>query len=363
MKKFFSYITIVFAALLLTGCANNTVAVSNDEVIKFDGGAVNKTEAYSQLIATAGYDTTFTLVKSILTQVDMQLLEKDTALVAKVKEETVNKQYDELMSQAGGDTTKAFQAMTQQFGVSVTNEQEAKRFIRYTQLVEQRVIEKGSSDSEVEKMYEQKYGEKVSVKYALMNDQSQAAELQKELSAGTIKLEDIVTKYTEFQQSQQQAAQQQAQQPTFKFNDKYTISAVIGENENALAKKTGVFKSDDEAVLFQHSNKDTWLPVMELQNTEATNQTNAPKQYLVVSPYKYADATKSFDDAVKEEVKSDLSKSKLQDAKEVEKIMRDYRKEKGFEITDSQLKKAFDAYQKSIDTPTTSTQGQGSATA
>lgn len=357
MKKLFSYITITMAALLLTGCMSNTVSVSNDEAIKFNGGSITKTDTYKQMITTASYDTSYALIKALLTQVDMQLLEKDTAYVEKVKEEDVTKQYDEIVKQAG-DANKAFTAMTQQLGLSIKNEEEAKRAIRYTLLVEQCVIEKGSTDKELEKAYEQQYGEKVSVKYAILPDQKQAEDLQKELVAGSVKIEDIVTQYNAFQTGLQNAQTQQAQQAKFVYNNKYTISTVDGENGETLSKKTGILKDADEATLFQRSSKDVWLAPMEMQsqNTQASQTTT--KQYLIVNPIQYTDATKAFDDTIKSELKKSLSTTKLQDPKEVEKVMREYRKSKGFEINDAQLKKIFDAYQKSIDTPSTSATGQ-----
>lgn len=356
MKKFFSYITIVFAALLLTGCANNTIVVNNDEVIKFDGGSITKTDAYKQLITAASYDTTYKLLKSMLTQVDMQLLEKNTTYTSQIKEEEVNTQYADMIKQIG-DQNQAFQTMTSQLGISITNEEEAKKAIRYTMLVQQCVLDRGSSEEEIAKAYEQRYGEKVSMKYIVMSDQKQASDLQQELVSGSIKLEDIVAQFTEFQKVQQEASAQ-GKQPTqtqFTFNTKYVIASVVGENEQSLTKKLGILKAEDEAVLFQRSSKDTWLAPMELQSSQSTG-TEVAKQYVVINPYKYTDATKQLDDTVKAELKKEVAGSKLQNPNDIEKIMREYRKANGFEIKDAQLKKAFDAYEKTIDSPETGSQ-------
>lgn len=362
MKKFFSYIIVVFTAVLLTGCASNTITVNNDEVIKFNGGAITKSDAYNQMITTAGYDTTFTLVKGMLVQVDMQLLEKEESYKSKIKEEDIQKQYDDIVKQAEG-VEKAFSAIASQLGISVTNEQEAKNAIRYTMLVQQAVIDKGSTDKELESAYEQQYGEKVYAKYAIFSDKTQADAFQKELVSGSIKIEDVVSQYTAHQQAQQQqsaSAQEQQQVATaFVYNTKYTIDAVAAENTQAIPKKAGSFKEEDENILFNRSSKDVWLAPFEFEVTQSQSANDAtPKtvKYAILMPYKYEDATKQLDDAVKAELKEGLANSKLQDPKEIEKIMREYRKAKGFEIQDAQLKKAFDAYQTSIDTPSTSNQ-------
>ncbi|MGL4662981.1 MAG: hypothetical protein ACRCV7_04815 [Culicoidibacterales bacterium] len=358
MKKIFSYTIVVFAALLLTGCASNAVSVSNDEVVKFNGGAITKTDAYNQLVATASYDTTFKVLRGLLTQVDAQLLEKDSTYTAKIKDEDINNQYNDFVKQAG-DAEKAYAEMTQQIGQTITNEAEAKKALRYMALVKECVLDRGASDSEIEKAYELKYGEKVAAKYILLADKNQASELQKELVTGNVKVEDIVSQFTAFQEAQQksQAAQSQAQ-PKFTFSNKYTISAVVGENEQSITKKLGIFKAEDEALLFQRSSKDTWLAPIELQNPQS-GTTQAAKQYILLNPYKYSDATKQIDDSVKAEMKSEVSKSKLQSSKDVEKVLREYRKSKGFEIYDSQLKKAFDAYEKTIDAPETGASQDG----
>lgn len=362
MKKFFSVMTLIFATFLLTGCATSSVNVSNDEVIKFNGGSVTKTDAYKQLVTTASYDTTHTLIKSMLTQVDMQLLEKNTTYTSNVPDDKVNTQYADMLKQIG-EANKVFEMMTSQLGISITNEEEAKKAIRYTMLVEQCVLDKGASDEEIGKAYEQQYGEKVTMKYMVLADQNQASELQKELVSGTVKLEDVVAKFTEFQKAQQEAsANQQQQQPQFIYNNKYTIAAVVGENEQSLTKKLGILKAEDEALLFQRSSKDTWLAPMEIQNSQNTSGQAAQKQYIILNPYKYEDASKQLDDTVKTEVKTAVAKSKLQNPSDVEKVMRDYRKANGFEITDPQLKKAFDAYEKSVDTPETAESQNGATT-
>lgn len=361
MKKIFSSITIVLVALSLAGCASNTVVVSNDEVIKFNGGSVTKTDAYKQLIAAATYDTTYTVVKSMLTQVDMQLLEKNETYTSKIKEEDVNTQYSDMVKQLG-DQDKAFEAMSSQLGISIKSEEELKKAIRYTMLVQQCILERGASDTEVEKAYEQQYGEKVSMKYVVLADQAQASDLQKELVSGTVKLEDIITQFTEFQQAQQEATAQGQAQAQFTFNNKYAIASVVGENEQSLTKKLGILKAEDEKLLFERSSKDTWLAPMELQNSQNTGTQAVTKQYVVINPYKYTDATKQLDDTVKAELKKDVAGSKLQNPNDIEKIMRDYRKEHGFEISDTQLKKAFDAYQKSVDSPETTASQTGATT-
>lgn len=354
MKKIFSYAIVMLSVLLLAGCSNQVV-VNDKQVLKYDGGSINKTEAYNQMIATASYDKTYKTVKALLVKVDMQLLAKDTNYTSKVSEETVNQQYTKLVEQLGG-TDKLFTAMTQQLVVSVTNEQEAKNAIRYQLLVEQVVNERAIKEADIEKAYEQQYGEKMGMRYVVMADKDKAVELQKELVAGTVKIEDLVAQYDEFMKVNQQTQAQGQAAPKFTFKDKYVISTTKSDNENPLVRKLGLFSADDENKLFNRENKDKWIDPIELLNP--TDSASATKQYLIAQPYQFVDATKKYDEA-KTEIRSTLTQTKLQSANEIEKVLRDYRKEKGFEITDPELKKAFDLYEKSVDTPETKQNGIG----
>lgn len=346
MKKIFSCVIIILAALLLAGCSSK-VTVSDAQVLKFDGGSINKTEAYNQMITTARYDKTYKLVKTLLTKVDMQLLAKDSTYTSKVSDENVNKQYTTLVEQLGG-ADKLFSAMTQQLGVSVTNEQEAKNAIRYQLLVEQLVNEKAIKEEDIQKAYEQQYGERILMRYVLMEDKDKAAELQKELVAGSVKIEDLAAQYDEFMKVNAQVQGQVAQKFTFK--DKYIISTTKSDNDSQVVRKLGLFTQADEEKIFNRENKDKWLEPIELLNPAESKVTT--KQYLISQPYQYVAAKKQYEES-KAEVRMALTQKKLQSANEIEKVLRNYRKEKEFEITDPELKKAFDLYEKSVDTPET----------
>lgn len=354
MKKIFSYAIVMLSVLLLAGCSNQVV-VNDKQVLKFDGGSVSKTEAYNQMIATANYDKTYKLVKTLLTKVDMQLLAKDTNYTSKVNEEKVNQQYTKLVEQLGG-ADKLFTAMTQQLIISVTNEQEAKNAIRYQLLVEQAVSDRAIKEEDIQKAYEQQYGEKMGMRYIVMEDKGKASELQKELADGTVKIEDLVAQYNEFMKVNQQAQTQGQTAPKFTFKDKYVISTTQSDNESPVVRKLGLFNAEDENKLFNRENKDKWMGPIELLNPSGSTSTT--KQYLVAQPYQYVDAAKKYDE-VKEEIRSTITQTKLQSANEIEKVLREYRKEKGFEITDPELKKAFDLYEKSVDTPETKQNGIG----
>lgn len=347
MKKIFSYGIVLLSAILLAGCTNN-VEVSKDEVVKFNGGSITKTEAYNQMITTANYDKTYTLVKAILTKVDMQLLAKDATYTSKIKDEDVTKEYNDIVTKFK-TPEETFKLMTKQFGVSVTNEEEAKNIVRFKQLSEQLIIEKGSSDEDVTKAYEQQDGEKVHMRFLILDDKSKAEELQKELVAGTVKFEDIEAQLKEFQKTQQVQQAQGVQAPKFTFKDKYPILAADNTGNQPLFKKTGVFKSEDENTIFNRANKDVWIAPLELQSKSP--QAEKQHQYIITNPSQYVDATKQLDDNLKAEIKKTIAATKLQSASEIEKVMREYRKSKGFEIYDEQLKKAFDGYEKSVDTP------------
>lgn len=352
MKKIFSYgIVVLLSALLLTGCTNG-ITVNNNEIVKFDGGTITKTESYNQMITTASYDKNFKLVKSILTKVDMQLLSKEGKYTAKLNEEAITKEMKEIISKSGEKPEEAFKKISQETGITVANEDEVKNLIRYQHLINELVIDKGPSDDDINKYYEQRYGEKVGFQFIGMNDKAKAEELQKELVTGTVKIEEIQQQLAEFKSKQQTQAPGQ-QQAEFVFKEKYTILTVQDTGDKPLFKKTGLFKDEDEANLFDRKNKDVWMAPIELQNKQqdTASKTDTKKQYLITKPSQYKDAEKQLNDALKAEIKSEIGKQKLSDPTEVEKVMREYRKSKGFEIHDEQLKKAFDAYEKTIDTP------------
>lgn len=335
-------------AVLLTGCASNVV-VNNDELLKFDGGSITKTEAYQQMIATAKYDTSFSFVKRILTEVDMQLLAKDATYTGKVSEENITKEYNEFVTNSGG-ADKAFEAITQQTGIKVTKEEEAKKLIRHQRLVESVVLDLGVKEDEILSAYAQQYGEKINANFISVADKAQAIALKTELSNGTIKLDTLKEEFKKFSEAQQSATQKGTK---FVYNQ-YTIEGIGDTAQQSITRKMGVFSDEDEAKLFDQQNNEKWLDPFQLKTQNA--QSGQAQPYFVMMPYGYQAPQKALDDTVKLEIRTLLGQNKLQDAKNVEKVMREYRKSKGFEIKDAHLKEAFDAYEVNVDTEEKSAQ-------